>query len=88
VPSDGRGAIMTDDPLVEAWLIHDRIHRYLLNAIPDEALGSALPKCRSVADLFGHVLNVWRMCAHPTHDPLILKDGTNCVRITRGAFLM
>lgn len=47
-----------EDPLVETWLIHDRINRYLLDAIPDEGLAAALPKCRTVSDLFGHVHNV------------------------------
>ena len=40
-----------DDPLVETWLIHDRINRYLLDAVPDDAMGAALPKCRTVSDL-------------------------------------
>ncbi len=32
------------DPLVETWQIHDRINRYLLNAVPDEALGKAMAR--------------------------------------------
>jgi uncharacterized damage-inducible protein DinB len=57
-----------DEPLVETWMIHDRINRYLLDAIPDEALAAALPKCRSVSDLFGHIHNVrlmWLKAAAP-----------------------
>jgi hypothetical protein len=27
-----------EEQLVETWSIHDRIHRYLLDAIPPEAL--------------------------------------------------
>jgi uncharacterized damage-inducible protein DinB len=57
-----------EDPLVETWMIHNRINLYLLDAIPDEALGSALPKCRSVHDLFGHIHNVrllWLKAAAP-----------------------
>ena len=57
-----------DDPLVETWLIHDRINRYLLDALPDEALGAALPKCRTVSDLFSHAHNVrlmWLKSAAP-----------------------
>ena len=30
-----------DDQLVETWLINDRINRYLLDAVPDAALGAA-----------------------------------------------
>src|SRR5579875_3304015 len=52
-----RGPTM-DDPPVETWLIHDRINRYLLDAIPDEALGASLPKCRTVSDLLAHMHNV------------------------------
>jgi uncharacterized damage-inducible protein DinB len=62
------GIVPKDDPLVETWLIHDRINRYLLDAVPDDALASALPKCRSVSDLFGHVHNVrlmWIKAASP-----------------------
>ncbi len=57
-----------DDPLVETWLIHDRINRYLLDALADEALGASLPKCRTVSDLFSHVHNVrlmWLKSAAP-----------------------
>ena len=57
-----------DDPLVDTWLIHDRINRYLIDAIPDVALTSSLPKCRTVSDLFGHVHNVrlmWLKAAAP-----------------------
>lgn len=57
-----------DDPLVETWQIHDRINRYLLDAIPDNALGASLPKCRTVSDLFSHIHNVrlmWLKAAAP-----------------------
>ncbi len=58
-----------DDPLVETWAIHDRINRYLLNAIPDEALGATLNgKGRSVHDQFAHIHNVrlmWLKSAAP-----------------------
>jgi hypothetical protein len=37
-----------EEQLIETWNIHDRINRYLLQAIPDEALGSAIaPKHRT-----------------------------------------
>lgn len=58
-----------DDPLVETWSIHDRIHRYLLDAIAPESLGATLNgKGRSVADQFAHVHNVrllWLKAAAP-----------------------
>ena len=48
-----------DDQLLETWAIHDRINRYLLDAVPDEALGALLrPKHRTVFQLFAHLHNV------------------------------
>ena len=58
-----------DDQLVETWLINDRINRYLLDAVPDAALGAALaPKHRTVYQLFAHMHNVrlmWLKAAAP-----------------------
>jgi uncharacterized damage-inducible protein DinB len=58
-----------EDPLVETWAIHNRIHLYLLEAIPDEALGATLNgKGRSVRDQFAHIHNVrlmWLKSAAP-----------------------
>src|SRR5262249_20046583 len=58
-----------EDQLIETWNIHDRINRYLLNAVPDDALGSALgPKHRTVYQLFAHMHNVrlmWLKSADP-----------------------
>ncbi len=58
-----------EDPLVETWLIHDRINRYLLDAVPDGALGLSLAaKHRTVFQLFGHIHNVrlmWLKSADP-----------------------
>jgi uncharacterized damage-inducible protein DinB len=58
-----------DDQLVETWSIHDRINRYLLQAVPEEALGSALAaKHRTVFQLFAHLHNVrlmWLKSAAP-----------------------
>lgn len=55
--------------LVETWNIHDRIHRYLLEAIPEEALGAALaPKHRTSRQLFAHIHNVrlmWLKASSP-----------------------
>lgn len=47
------------DQLIETWQIHDRINRYLLKAVPIEALGSRLgPKHRTVYQLFAHMHNI------------------------------
>jgi uncharacterized damage-inducible protein DinB len=47
------------DPLVETWQIHDRIHAYLLDAIPAAQLKGVAPtKGRSVAQAFAHIHNV------------------------------
>ncbi len=58
-----------EDQLVETWQIHDRINRYLLQAIPDDALAAALsPKHRNVYKLFAHIHNVrlmWLKSAAP-----------------------
>jgi uncharacterized damage-inducible protein DinB len=57
-----------EDPLVETWAIHARINLYLLDAVPDEAMGAALPKCRTVYDQFAHIHNVrlmWLKSAAP-----------------------
>ena len=57
-----------EDPLVETWAIHARINLYLLDAVPEEALGAALPKCRTVYDQFAHIHNVrlmWLKSAAP-----------------------
>ncbi len=60
---------MADDPLVETWRIHDRIHRYLLDAIPEESLDATLgPKFRPVFKQFAHIHNVrlmWLKSAAP-----------------------
>jgi uncharacterized damage-inducible protein DinB len=56
------------DALLETWQIHDRINRYLLDAIPDEALSASLPKCRNISSLLAHVHNVrlqWIQAAAP-----------------------
>lgn len=58
-----------DEQIIETWLIHDRIHRYMLDAIPDEALAQKLgPKHRGVFHLFAHIHNVrlmWLKSASP-----------------------
>lgn len=48
-----------EEQLLETWAIHDRINRYLLEAIPPEALASvSASKGRSVGEHFAHVHNV------------------------------
>jgi uncharacterized damage-inducible protein DinB len=58
-----------EDPLVETWMIHNRINLYLLDAIADESLGATLNgKGRSVRDQFAHIHNVrllWLKSAAP-----------------------
>jgi uncharacterized damage-inducible protein DinB len=57
-----------DESLVETWAIHNRINLYLLDAIAGDALPLALPKCRTVFDLFAHIHNVrlmWLKAAAP-----------------------
>lgn len=59
------------DPLVETWQIHNRIHLYLLDAIPEAALADALPKCRTVSDQFAHIHNVRLMWLKPAAPALL-----------------
>jgi uncharacterized damage-inducible protein DinB len=57
-----------EEPLVETWLIHNRINLYLLDAMADGSLALALPKCRTVFDQFAHIHNVrlmWLKSAAP-----------------------
>jgi uncharacterized damage-inducible protein DinB len=58
-----------EDQLIETWNIHDRINRYLLKAVLDDALGSRLaPKHRTIYQLFAHMHNVrlmWLKSAAP-----------------------
>ncbi len=58
-----------EDPIVETWNIHNRIHLYILQAIPEEALAAIIsPKGRNVYTLFAHIHNVrlmWLKSAAP-----------------------
>ena len=68
-----------EEPLVETWAIHNRINVYLLDAISEESLSLALPKCRSVLDQFAHVHNVrlmWLKAAGVTALPAKLAPAT------------
>lgn len=76
-----------EDQLIETWNIHDRINGYLLKAIPEEALGSALaPKHRTVFQLFAHIHNVrllWLKSAAPELlEGLSKLEGDNGDRAT------
>src|SRR5437870_647626 len=62
-----------DDSLAETWAINNRVNLYLLDAIADDALGAALPKSRSVHDLFAHIHNVRLMWLKPAAPELL--DG-------------
>jgi uncharacterized damage-inducible protein DinB len=58
-----------EDQLIETWNIHDRINRYLLQAVPEDQLASAIgPKNRTIFQLFAHIHNVrlmWLKAAAP-----------------------
>ena len=61
-----------EDQLIETWQIHNRINLYLLDAIPDEALGDSLGgKGRTVHDLFAHMHNVRLMWLKPSAPELL-----------------
>jgi uncharacterized damage-inducible protein DinB len=57
------------EQIIDTWNINNRIHLYLLEAIPPEALpGISLSKGRSVAQIFAHIHNVrlmWLKSAAP-----------------------
>lgn len=68
-------------PLIETWLIHNRIHRYLLDAIHDEALKTKLAKGKAVDAQFAHIHNVRLMWLKPAAPDLLeglekLEDPT------------
>jgi uncharacterized damage-inducible protein DinB len=58
-----------EEQLIETWQIHDRINRYLLEAIPEGALTSvSASKGRSVGEQFAHIHDVrllWLKSAAP-----------------------
>src|SRR5262245_42156180 len=61
-----------EDQLIETWQIHNRINLYLLDAIPDDALGASIGgKGRTVYDLFAHVHNVRLMWLQPAAPELL-----------------
>lgn len=75
--------------LLETWEIHDRIHRYLLDAIPPEALGARIgPRGRSVGEQLAHLHAVrltWLKEAAPARLEGLAKiekeDATDAARL-------
>jgi uncharacterized damage-inducible protein DinB len=61
--------VVVQELLIETWQIHDRVNRYLLDAVPEDLLGSSLAaKHRTVFQLFSHIHNVrlmWLKAAAP-----------------------
>jgi uncharacterized damage-inducible protein DinB len=57
------------DQILETWRIHDRINRYLLEAVAPDALGAtSASKGRTVGEQFAHLHNVrlmWLKAAAP-----------------------
>jgi uncharacterized damage-inducible protein DinB len=58
-----------ENPLLETWAIHDRINRYLLDAVPPGALDAlSASQGRTVGGQFAHIHNVrlmWLRSAAP-----------------------
>ena len=67
--------VTMEEPLVETWSIHNRINLYLLDAIADESLALALPKCRTVFDQFAHIHNVRLMWLKSAAPELLERPG-------------
>jgi len=71
-----------EEQLLETWMIHNRIHLYLLDAVPDDGLAASLsPKGRTVFDLWAHCHNVrlmWLKAAAPD-----LLDGLKKIETKR-----
>lgn len=65
------------EQIIDTWNINNRIHLYLLDAIPPEALpGISLSKGRSVAQIFAHIHNVrlmWLKSAAPELHETVTK---------------
>lgn len=60
--------------LVETWNIHDRINRYLLAAVPGEALDCvSASKGRTVGEQFAHIHNVRLMWLKEAAPPLFAE---------------
>jgi len=60
--------------LIETWSIHNRIHLYLLESLPEESMSAAMGgRGRTVFDLFAHIHNVRLMWLKPAAPDLL--DG-------------
>lgn len=65
------GTIMTQ-ALLDTWSIHDRINRYVLDAIaPDALLAVSASKGRNVGEQFAHMHNVRLMWLKQAAPPLL-----------------
>jgi uncharacterized damage-inducible protein DinB len=77
--------------LVEAWLINDRINRYLLDALSDDQLAAELSKGKAVRAHFAHIHNVrlmWLKASAPElNEGLDKLDGKTAGRDDIGAAL-
>jgi uncharacterized damage-inducible protein DinB len=66
---------MNDDiteMLIETWSVHNRIHLYLLESIPEESMSATMGgRGRTVFDLFAHVHNVRLMWLKPAAPDLL-----------------
>lgn len=54
--------------LIETWRIHNRIHLYMLAAIPEDLLSSVPAKGRTIGEQFHHIYKVrlmWLKAAQP-----------------------
>ena len=81
---------MGDSALIESWEIHNRIHLYMLEAVPEAALASVLAsKGRTVGEQFAHIHNVrlmWLKAAAPElleGLEKIEKDGIDKARLVK-----
>lgn len=80
------------DQLLETWRIHDRINRYLLAAVPAEALGAvSTSRGRSVGEQLAHVHNV-RLMSLKSAAPELLEglekvetEGAGAAEVLRAA---
>ena len=63
-----------EEQLVETWEIHDRIHRYLLDAIPDGALTASLATEGPAA--LKYALSLLGLMSPNTRLPMVELDDT------------
>ena len=75
--------------LCEAWRIHDRINRYVVERIVDEDWGIPMSKTKGVGAQFAHIVNVRRMwvsaadtAVEPTFEKLDEKAASRAEVLT------